>query len=99
MTYTLCCAPVQVIITCLVEPGYFREVHSFVQQSSEGQGRLEVVSLAAIDDTDSNATFEMSTPQLLQPQSANNAANATDTTAEADGSNAEIEAATVSRSA
>lgn len=88
----------QVIITCLVEPGYFREVHSFVQQSSEGQGRLEVVSLAAIDDTDSSATFEMSTPQLLQPQSANDAANATDTTAEAtDGTNAEVEAATASR--
>lgn len=75
------------VVTCLVEPGYFREVHSFVQQSSEGQGRLEVVSLAAIDDTDSSATFELSTPQHLQPHTASTATDttATDTTATTDG--------------
>ena len=58
---------VQMIVTCLVEPGHFRQIHSFVQQSSEGQGRLEVVSLAAIDDTDSSAAFDSATPQQLQP--------------------------------
>ena len=87
----------QVIITCLVEPGHFREIHSFVQQSSEGQGRLEVVSLAAIDDTDSSATFEMSTPQHLQPPPVNNAA-AVDTSGEATGNgDAGVEASTASR--
>ncbi len=35
---------------CLVEPGAFREMHSFVQKSCEGSGRLEVISLAATGD-------------------------------------------------
>ena len=35
---------------CLVEPGAFREIHSFVQKSCEGSGRLEVISLAAIGE-------------------------------------------------
>ncbi|KAL3140164.1 54S ribosomal protein L2 mitochondrial [Trebouxia sp. C0009 RCD-2024] len=56
----------QMTITCLVEPGHFRQIHSWVQQSSEGQGRLEVVSLAAIDDTDTSAAFDSATPQHLQ---------------------------------
>ena len=60
-------APVQMTILCLVEPGHFRQIHSFVQQSSEGQGRLEVVSLAAIDDTDTSAAFDSAVPQHLQP--------------------------------
>ena len=63
----LVCPSVQMIVTCLVEPGHFRQIHSFVQQSSEGQGRLEVVSLAAIDDTDSSAAFDSGTPQHVQP--------------------------------
>lgn len=71
----------QMIVTCLVEPGHFRQIHSFVQQSSEGQGRLEVLSLAAIDDTDSSAAFDSGTPQHLQPPTttatASNAADAT----------------------
>ena len=53
-------------ITCLVEPGHFRQIHSWVQQSSEGQGRVEVVALAAIDDTDSSAAFDSATPQHVQ---------------------------------
>ena len=59
------------IVTCLVEPGHFRQIHSFVQQSSEGQGRLEVVSLAAIDDSDSSAAFNSGTPQNLEPPNTN----------------------------
>ena len=61
-------------ITCLVEPGHFRPIHSWVQQSSEGQGRLEVVSLAAIDDTDTGAAFDSATPQHLQPPTTSAAA-------------------------
>ena len=66
--------PVQMTITCLVEPGHFRQIHSWVQQSSEGQGRLEVVSLAAIDDTDTSAAFDSATPQHLQPPTTSAAA-------------------------
>lgn len=62
------------IVTCLVEPGHFRQIHSFVQQSSEGQGRLEVLSLAAIDDTDSSAAFDSGTPHDLQFPTTNAAA-------------------------
>ena len=40
----------QVTVMCLVEPGAFREMHSFVQKSCEGSGRLEVISLAATGD-------------------------------------------------
>lgn len=61
-------------ITCLVEPGHFRQIHSWVQQSSEGQGRLEVVSLAAIDDTDTSAAFDSATPQHLQTSTTSAAA-------------------------
>lgn len=66
----------QMTITCLVEPGHFRQIHSWLQQSSEGQGRLEVVSLAAIDDTDSSAAFDSATPQHLQPPTTTAAAPA-----------------------
>ena len=38
---------------CLVEPGAFREMHSFAQKSCDGNGRLEVISLAATEDTPS----------------------------------------------
>ena len=38
---------------CLVEPGAFREMHSFVQKSCDGSGRLEVISLAATEDVPS----------------------------------------------
>ena len=38
---------------CLVEPGAFREMHSFVQKSCDGSGRLEVISLAATEDAPS----------------------------------------------
>ena len=34
-------------VVCLVEPGIFRPVHSFIQTSSAGVGRLEVLALAA----------------------------------------------------
>lgn len=40
----------QVTLMCLIEPGAFREMHSFVQKSCDGSGRLEVISLAAIED-------------------------------------------------
>ncbi|KAL3153920.1 54S ribosomal protein L2 mitochondrial [Trebouxia sp. C0010 RCD-2024] len=66
--------PAQMTITCLVEPGHFRQIHSWVQQSSEGQGRLEVVSLAAIDDTDTSAAFDSATPQHLQTSTTSAAA-------------------------
>ena len=66
-------------ITCLVEPGHFRQIHSWLQHSSEGQGRLEVVSLAAIDDTDSSAAFDSATPQHLQPPTTTAAAPAVPT--------------------
>ena len=68
--------PVQMTIACLVEPGHFRQIHSWVQQSSEGQGRLEVLSLAAVDDTDTSAAFDSATPQHLQPPSSTAAAPA-----------------------
>ena len=35
------------MVVCLVEPGLFRDLHSLVQTSTEGLGRLEVVALAA----------------------------------------------------
>lgn len=91
----------QVIVTCLVEPGYFREIHSFVQHSSDGQGRLEVVSLAAIDETDTGAAFEMSTPQPLQatPSATAGAAATNGSDGATDGSNAGLEASTASRCA
>ncbi|GAB4814927.1 hypothetical protein N2152v2_001973 [Parachlorella kessleri] len=37
----------QLVVVCLVEPGLFRDLHSLVQSSSEGVGRLDVVALAA----------------------------------------------------
>ena len=45
--------PLQVTVMCLVEPGAFREMHSFVQKSCDGSGRLEVISLAATEDVPS----------------------------------------------
>lgn len=38
-----------------MEPGIFRSVHSFIQTSSGGSGRLEVLALAATGDLDSDA--------------------------------------------
>lgn len=40
----------QLVVVCLVEPGIFRDVHSLLQSSAEGLGRLEVVALAATGD-------------------------------------------------
>ena len=45
-------------MVCLVEPGCFRQLHSFVQQVSEGQGRLEVLALAATDNSDTSHRFD-----------------------------------------
>lgn len=40
----------QLTVTCLVDPGAFRGLNTFVQSSCDGEGRMEVVSLAAIED-------------------------------------------------
>ncbi len=42
-------------LVCLVEPGIFRSVHSFIQTSSSGSGRLEVLALAATAEVDPDA--------------------------------------------
>ncbi|PSC73308.1 ribosome maturation SBDS [Micractinium conductrix] len=42
-------------LVCLVEPGIFRPVHSFIQTSSAGVGRLEVLSLAATAELEGDA--------------------------------------------
>lgn len=42
-------------LVCLVEPGIFRSVHSFIQTSSGGSGRLEVLALAATAEVDPEA--------------------------------------------
>ncbi|PRW61221.1 ribosome maturation SBDS [Chlorella sorokiniana] len=42
-------------LVCLVEPGIFRSVHSFIQTSSGGSGRLEVLALAATVEVDPDA--------------------------------------------
>ena len=42
-------------LVCLVEPGIFRSVHSFIQTSSAGSGRLEVLALAATAEVDPEA--------------------------------------------
>lgn len=41
-------------LVCLVEPGIFRPVHSFIQTSSAGVGRLEVLALAATGELDAD---------------------------------------------
>jgi ribosome maturation protein SDO1 len=41
-------------VVCLVEPGTFRSVHTFIQTSSEGAGRLEVLSLAATGEAEAD---------------------------------------------
>lgn len=41
-------------LVCLVEPGIFRSVHSFIQTSSGGAGRLEVLALAATAEADAD---------------------------------------------
>lgn len=47
----MCCTgSSQLVVVCLVEPGIFRDVHSLLQSSAEGLGRLEVVALAATGD-------------------------------------------------
>lgn len=40
----------QLTVTCLVDPGAFRGLHTFVQSSCDGKGRMEVVSLAATEE-------------------------------------------------
>ncbi|EIE26602.1 Shwachman-Bodian-diamond syndrome, partial [Coccomyxa subellipsoidea C-169] len=40
----------QLTVTCLVDPGAFRSLHTFVQSSCDGEGRMEVVSLAATEE-------------------------------------------------
>ena len=43
------------MLVCLVEPGIFRSVHAFIQTSSGGSGRLEVLALAATAEMDVDA--------------------------------------------
>lgn len=43
----------QLTVTCLVDPGAFRSLHTFVQGSCDGEGRMEVVSLAATEEAPS----------------------------------------------
>ena len=47
-------------VVCLVEPGCFREVHSFIQAATGGSGRIDVVSLAATEEGDGSTEFEAS---------------------------------------
>lgn len=44
--------PSQVTVICLAEPGCFRGLHGFVQGAAGGGGRLEVLSLAASEESD-----------------------------------------------
>ena len=44
----------QFCLVCLVEPGTFRSVHSFIQTSSGGMGRFEVLALAATGELDAD---------------------------------------------
>jgi hypothetical protein len=46
-------ASLQLTVVCLVDPGAFRSMHAFTQNSCEGAGRLEVVSLAVTEDAPS----------------------------------------------
>ena len=50
----------QVTVVCLVKPGCFREVHSFIQTAKGGGGRIDVVALAATEDGDGSTEFEAS---------------------------------------
>lgn len=47
-------------MVCLVEPGCFREVHSFIQTAKGGGGRIDVVALAATEEGDGSTEFEAS---------------------------------------
>lgn len=47
-------------MVCLVEPGCFREVHSFTQTATGGGGRIDVVSLAATEEGDGSTEFASS---------------------------------------
>ncbi|BDA40780.1 Ribosome maturation protein SBDS [Coccomyxa sp. Obi] len=40
----------QLTVICLVDPGAFRGLNTFVQSSCDGEGRMEVVSLAATEE-------------------------------------------------
>ncbi len=41
---------------CLVEPGCYREVHGFIQLAPGG--RIDVLSLAATEESDASTEFE-----------------------------------------
>ena len=43
-------------VVCLVEPGCYRDVHAFTQ-SAPG-GRINVLSLAATEESDASTEFE-----------------------------------------
>ncbi len=43
-------------VVCLVEPGCYREVHAFTQ--SVPGGRINVLSLAATEESDASTEFE-----------------------------------------
>lgn len=42
----------------LVEPGFFRSIHDFVQDVPEGAGRLEVAALAATSEGAAGPDFD-----------------------------------------
>lgn len=52
-------------LVCLVEPGIFRSVHSFIQTSSGGAGRLEVLALAATAEADADVAAAASGVESL----------------------------------
>lgn len=58
----------QVSIVFLSEPGFFRSLHAFVQQASEGSGRLEVQALAATAEGQPDPDFASAPkPSPVQP--------------------------------
>ncbi len=52
-------------LVCLVEPGIFRSVHSFIQTSSGGAGWLEVLALAATAEADADVAAAASGVESL----------------------------------
>ena len=57
----------QVAVVCLIDPGAFRTMHAFVQGSCDGTGRLDVVSLAAIEEAPASVQQQQEYQQPQQP--------------------------------
>ena len=41
---------------CLIEPGMYRPLHQLVEKTTQGTGRIELLSLAAVGDTSTTRT-------------------------------------------